>query len=115
MGGSLTCVSAVCTIVQDNDRDGVFDSKTDKLVSSYDFLSPSADANPLWGPMNLVERMQPSGLSEFALNVTTRDGVFSVEFTVTDSVRGALLLRSVTAAACPRRVVGGGRALSGCG
>lgn len=70
---------------EDLNGNGVYDHQTDLLVSDYDFLTPSPAEQPLWGPMNLETRDLGNGVSARVLNITTQDGVFSLEYAVSDS------------------------------
>ena len=81
---SPVCVRAV-HVEQDLNGNGVYDHQTDLLVSDYDFLTPSPAEQPLWGPMNLETRDLGNGVSARVLNITTQDGVFSLEYAVSDS------------------------------
>ena len=71
---------------EDVNGDGIYSDSEDLLLSSYDFLLPKPSAQPLWGPTELTVAQLPSGASEFKLNTTTQDGVFSIQISVSDTV-----------------------------
>jgi len=85
---AFAAVVAFQSIVEfsDVDNNGVFDPSVDSILSSYDFLSPSCEPL-LWGPMNAYKKEGADGTTEYALNITTQDGVFSVEYAVSNAVR----------------------------
>lgn len=70
---------------KDTDNNGIFEAQVDEMVSTYDFLTPSKAEQPLWGPISAMTKQAKNGATQYILNVSTQDNVFSLEYIVSDA------------------------------